>query len=308
MHELFYINQRKFYFNQLSNINLLKYEKKYKNQGPFYTNGKLSHVSVISEGACLALVLYLLSLYEKNIKFGVRYFYLSSEKVFKNKEALKKIMPEIYFWMGFQEFAFNDFYQKLNPNFFTHQELLNKKLQEHTHVKILRAQHCINENEFNLQDKKIKQEIEALINKKDPINNYFVNKYSSKNKSPIEIIHKVFILKNNLNWHYSASFVLYNTFDFKNKIFECTNNYINSSLCFSIGIDCKNSPIGHQICLIITPHIKDKFILFDPNFGLYTFHTVEGTVKAIFDFSKATFDEKNLENYKFYINLLLLAH
>ncbi len=263
MHELFYINQRKFYFSQFNHIDLLKYEKKYKNQGPFYTNGKLSDVSVISDGACLALVLYILSLYEKNIKFGVSYFYKSCEKAFKNKVELKKIMPEIYFWMGFQEFAYDKFYQKLNSNFVVSNNI---------------------------------------------INNYFINNYITKNKDQSEIIHKLFILKNNLNWKYLANFVLYNSNDFRNKIFEHTRKPSNSSLCFSIGINCKNLPIGHQICLMITPHIKDKFILFDPNFGMYIFQSIDSIVKAIFDFSISTFKEKNIEDYKFFIKLLLLEH
>ena len=66
--------------------------------------------------------------------------------------------------------------------------------------------------------------------------------------------------------------------------------------------------IAHQICLIITPYIKDKFILFDPNFGMYTFQSIDSIVKAIFDFTINTFKEKNIDNYKFYIELLLLEH
>ena len=123
-----YLMKNVFLFTQGISTPLHKYEKKYSLQGSL-PNGK-----VINEGACFAYVLFFIKYFEGISQNNNKQFFISIKNQLCDS---KKIMPELYFWMGLQSLIYDKFKtenphklafnpKKLSPEF----QLKTAKLQK----------------------------------------------------------------------------------------------------------------------------------------------------------------------------------
>lgn len=76
---------------------------------------------------------------------------------------------------------------------------------------------------------------------------------------------------------------------------------INSIVCFSITLEFNNS--AHQVCIMITNESKNKYLFFDPNFGLYSFENTSIFFTFLIDINSYY---NNLFQFKYYFLDILL--
>jgi hypothetical protein len=287
-----------FQFNQGEVFDLGKEDQEYMRNSPFKT-------PIINQGACLAIVIEYIGNFENFSTNNVKDFFINLNKKLREKGIIEKY----YKIMGMQELITkkyrnsNIYSEKLTEYYsnrssgFRHSQISNmhdlnmsqkinlemlkeinkkrKSMEQHTGHDINKLQQL--DEAFDLLYPKVSSKIDQTKSEFKRMDESFIRGVNlQKEIDTCGTIHIYNFVQNNiLGWEYNQSFKTENWAELKNYLISLKSNLQNTSkidastYCISLSLTLDEG--GHQICVVYTKVSGYQFIIFDPNFGTYSF-------------------------------------
>lgn len=234
-------------------IPLKEYDLKFSQQG------SLAGFKVLSNGACVAYVLYFIylfeSLKEKNIKSKIK-------KIIQYILQTEKLASELYYWHGLQTLIAYEF------------KIPNPYSPQTTHQ-------GLSPDEKN----KIIQDL-IYTNKAKEIS--YIKDISKRNKREISnakisfVMNRYFLESKHSRWNYIGSVIEVHFFQFL-KFLESiaikfdNNNYDYIAITLTVSLSYQ---LAHKVCILFINDPDVQYIIFDPNFGIFEIYSKEDLTLA----------------------------
>lgn len=212
------------------------------------------------------------------------------ERTNTNNEKLSKAVR-----IKTQELNFKSLFEK-----FKNDKSVNFNFEQYNYLSKIKSKEY--ETALNSTEKDLK-EINLLQSQYDSKMNFIkdsLKAHTGNNSADYSLLFELlFVMKNAISWKYNSSLDdvdnvqdVFKLIDQHHQILTSSNKK-DMAICFNTGITFKKD--AHQICFIITNEPKNQFLIFDPNFGLFSFKNKNSFYKAIKDLTQGFLAYKTIK-------------